>query len=250
MDSTNKKSLRDNGSFPLVSCIMPTYNRRHYVPKAIEYFMRQDYTNRELIIVDDGTDSSEELVPQCDHIRYIRLTKKQTIGSKRNLACKEARGGIIVHWDDDDWMASWRLSYQVKCLLTEKADICGLEKLLFYDPEKKQVWQYVYPKQCKQWLAGGTLCYTKSFWYKNQFPHVDEGEDTRFVWSNQSKKMLSLQDNTFYVALIHPNNTSPKRTTDSRFQSQPLDLFINLVGKDWPYYNVLNSSNYNHPHSI
>jgi len=39
------------------------------------------------------------------------------VGAKRNLACDLANGDIIVHWDDDDWMADWRLSYQVEQLM-------------------------------------------------------------------------------------------------------------------------------------
>jgi glycosyltransferase involved in cell wall biosynthesis len=47
---------------PLASCIMPTYNRRHFVPNALRYFCRQDYPHKELIIVDDGTDAVGDLV--------------------------------------------------------------------------------------------------------------------------------------------------------------------------------------------
>src|SRR5205807_10283597 len=61
---------------PLVSCIMPTYNRRPFVPQAIQYFLRQDYINKELVIVDDGTDSVSDLVPAGERIRYIRLNAK------------------------------------------------------------------------------------------------------------------------------------------------------------------------------
>jgi hypothetical protein len=38
-------------------------------------------------------------------------------GEKRNRAAAEARGEIIVHWDDDDWSARWRLRYQVEELV-------------------------------------------------------------------------------------------------------------------------------------
>ena len=42
---------------PLVSCVMPTANRRPYVAQAIRYFQRQDYPNKELVILDDGEDT-------------------------------------------------------------------------------------------------------------------------------------------------------------------------------------------------
>lgn len=82
---------------PLVSCIMPTYNRRAFIPHAIRYFLRQDYVNKELIIIDDGTDSIEDLVPESSSIRYYRLDKKITLGAKLNLACSYASGNVVVH---------------------------------------------------------------------------------------------------------------------------------------------------------
>jgi hypothetical protein len=42
---------------PLVSCIMPTANRRRFVPEAIRLFLAQDYLEKELVILDDGEDS-------------------------------------------------------------------------------------------------------------------------------------------------------------------------------------------------
>ena len=55
--------------WPLVSCIMPTYNRRHFVPRAIRSFLRQDFPHKELVIVDDGAEAVGDLVPvdpRCD----------------------------------------------------------------------------------------------------------------------------------------------------------------------------------------
>ena len=53
---------------PLVSCIMPTYNRRHFAGKAIEYFLRQDYPNKQLVIVDDGTSPSRTSCPSVTNL--------------------------------------------------------------------------------------------------------------------------------------------------------------------------------------
>jgi hypothetical protein len=58
---------------------------------------------------------------------------RQSLGLKRNLACEEAGGPIIAHWDDDDWYASHRLSYQVEALVREDADACGIATVLFYE---------------------------------------------------------------------------------------------------------------------
>lgn len=90
---------------PLVSCIMPTYNRRQFIPNAIRCFRSQDYPNKELLIVDDGTHAVSDLVPPDPQVRYLRLPSRQAIGAKRNLACEQSSGFFIAHWDDDDWHA-------------------------------------------------------------------------------------------------------------------------------------------------
>ena len=220
----------------LVSCVMPTADRRAFVPQAIGYFLAQDYPNKELLILDDGADCIADLVPDDSRIRYLRLDYKMALGAKRNLACSEARGDLIAHWDDDDWMASWRLRYQVSNLLKEQADLCGLDKLFFYEPARDEAWQYVYDRPGKFWVAGATLCYRKAFWKENPFPNINIGEDTRFVWGSRSNHMLALPDASFYVAMIHPSNTSPKQTRDSRYHTYPAPEIKNLLGEDWRFY--------------
>jgi hypothetical protein len=56
----------------------------------------------------------------------VRDGRKSLIGVKRNRLCELARGDVIVHWDDGDWMAPWRVRYQVECLSAAGADVCGL----------------------------------------------------------------------------------------------------------------------------
>jgi hypothetical protein len=221
---------------PLVSCIMPTYNRRAFVPQAIGYFSRQDYANKELIIVDDGTDAVSDLIPSDQHIHYIRLSQKTTLGAKRNIACEQARGTIIAHWDDDDWHAPHRLHYQVGALLREGTDLCGTTTLLFYDADNRYAWQYVYPSGQRMWLAGGTLCYLRAFWTGNRFANINVGEDARFVWSARSGRITKLPDSTFYVATIHSHNVSPKKTNGTYWKPYPVEEIRRLLGNDWAFY--------------
>src|SRR5690349_6969382 len=108
---------------------MPTADRRPFVGQAIRCFLAQDYPEKELVIVDDGAESVADLVPAHPDIRYFRLEKRATVGAKRNFACHETQGEILVHWDDDDWSAPWRLSYQVEQLRQAQADICGLNRV-------------------------------------------------------------------------------------------------------------------------
>jgi glycosyltransferase involved in cell wall biosynthesis len=231
---------------PLVSCIMPTFNRRAFVPRAIAYFQRQAYPHRELIIVDDGADAVGDLVPRDSRIRYVRLQRKRTTGAKRNLACGKAKGEIIANWDDDDWIAPWRLGYQVEQLTTHGADVCGLDRLYFFEPKSGKAWQYVYPNGNRPWLAGGTMCYTTAFWRRNPYPDANVGEDTRFVWSRTAKRVRALEKNYFYVAMIHPGNSSSRITSGSRWRSFSVDKVHKIIGVDLKYYKKTQQVRRNH----
>jgi glycosyltransferase involved in cell wall biosynthesis len=147
-------SAKDN--LPLVSCIMPTFNRRQFIPLAIRYFLRQDYPDKELVIIDDGTDRVADLIPADPRIRYFGLPGRASTGAKRNLACKYSTGTLIAHWDDDDWYAPWRLSYQLEQLREAHADICGLDRVFFYAFKEEKVWEYVYPPEQRAWVYGAS----------------------------------------------------------------------------------------------
>jgi glycosyltransferase involved in cell wall biosynthesis len=207
------------------------------VKQAIQYFRRQDYPNKELLILDDGPEFSAEDVPRDPRIRYLRIEGTRSLGSKRNLACELASGEIIAHWDDDDWSAPNRLSSQVRALLeTASIGLCGLRRIYFFEPHRLRAWLYEHPAGGRPWVAGGTMCYRKEFWQQLRFPDVTEGEDTRFVWSDRGSRVLQLDDPSIYAATVHSLNTSPKRTSDSRWRSWPIDAIRELLSEDWQFY--------------
>lgn len=213
---------------------MPTRNRREFVPAAIRAFLRQDYEHRELLVVDDGTDPVADLVPDDPRIRYERVPRVMRLGEKRNLACRMATGDVIAHWDDDDWSAPWRLTYQVAGLRETGSEVCGLSEVFFFDPRTGRAWRYVHPpKGARPWVAGGTLCYTKSFWLGHSFAEVNVGEDTRFVY-NGRPRIAALRDPNFYVAMIHARNTSPKRPGGSRWRKADGEAVRRMFAEDVP----------------
>ncbi len=225
---------------PLVSCLMPTTSaRRIFLPQAIRYFLRQDYPTKELLIVDDGSESVRGLVPESDLVRYVHLPSQRSLGAKRNRACELASGEILVHWDDDDWHAPHRLSYQVDHLREDGIELCGLARMWFYDPRANRLWQYVYPPGGKKWLAGGSLCFTRELWQRHPFPTVNIGEDNRFVAAVPDNQIRALEDLDFYVALIHPDNTSKKQTSGRRWQTGQSDKLQEIMGADHAFYTRL-----------
>lgn len=224
-------------TLPLISCIMPTYNRREFVPNAIRYFLRQDYESKELIIIDDGTDPVADLIPDAPRIRYFRLDRKITLGAKLNMACRYAEGSVIANWDDDDWYASNRLSYQVTSLQNEHKDVCGINHLLYYDLRDKNAYKYTYPPNRRIWLLGSSLCYTKAIWKNNPFADINVGMDGLFVWRLSAERVMALPDHTFSVHMIHNGNVSPKKTGGSWWQAYPAEKLKEMLGEDWSSYH-------------
>lgn len=229
-------------STPLVTCIMPTYNRRSFVPQAIRCFLRQDYPNLELLVVDDGTDSVADCVPASERIRYLRLNQKMTIGAKRNLAVEKARGEFIVHWDDDDWYPPSRVSTQIAALLERGADICGSSRVSFYNATTDQAWEYRYAASGAAWVAGATLAYRRSFWQRNKFPNIQVGEDSRFVWSRAVKNICDLRQPALCVATVHAGNTSRKETGGVYWHKVPSKPVRSLLGDEVHFYRAADAS--------
>ena len=221
---------------PLVSCIMPTYNRRHFVPLALRYFLRQDYRHKELVVVDDGTDCIEDLLPSDSRVKYLRLSARTVVGAKRNLACEAATGAVIVHWDDDDWAARSRLSTQIETLLGSGAMLCGARGLVYLQPHVLRAWRFDYPEDGRHWLVGSSLCYLRELWVRRPFAEVDVGEDSAFVLATPPEHVAKLADSSFQVGLLHEHNVSGKRPHPPHWRRYPLRSVRTLLGSDWQDY--------------
>jgi glycosyltransferase involved in cell wall biosynthesis len=212
---------------------MPTCDRRRFVGRALRYFLEQDYPNREMVVVDDGADCVADLIPADPRIRYVRLPERRTIGAKRNVACEQARGELVVHWDDDDWSAPRRLRYQVEMFESQDVDVSGLRAVFFCNPATGQAWRYEYPAGRRPWVHDPTFCYRRRFWEGAPFPDTSFGVDTSYLWQGPPKRVGALPDSSFYVALVHPGNTSRKNVHDAWWQPRPVEEIASLMGPEW-----------------
>lgn len=96
---------------PLVSVVIPTYNRRELVLRALESVFRQTYRPMEVIVVDDGsTDGTFEALAQASHpvkVEVLRLPTNQGPGAARNAGILRATGKYVTFLDSDDvWFAN------------------------------------------------------------------------------------------------------------------------------------------------
>lgn len=111
----------------LVSFCLPAYNRAEYLAEAIDSCLAQTYTDIEVVVVDDGsTDSTNILLDwyaaKDGRVRYVS-TKNQGIAEARNLAVSMAEGDYVAVMDSDDLCGPDRIMRQVN-ELEKGADVC------------------------------------------------------------------------------------------------------------------------------
>ena len=98
---------------PLVSVIIPTYNRAYILPKAIESVLNQTFKDLELIVVDDGsTDETPYLITQYPLI-YVKKLRKG-VAHARNTGIVKAKGDFIAFLDSDDIFVSDKIEKQLE----------------------------------------------------------------------------------------------------------------------------------------
>ncbi len=111
---------------PLVSVVIPTYQRPKFLGRAIESVLKQTYQNWELLVVDDNEPDSEarreteafmRRFESDARVRYLKHESNKGGAAARNTGIEQARGEYVAFLDDDDEWLSEKLSLQVRELL-------------------------------------------------------------------------------------------------------------------------------------
>ena len=103
---------------PKVSVILPVYNRRHLIQRAIDSVVAQTFADWELLIVDDGSTDDVEavvfpLMQNHANVRYVRHARRG-VAMTRNIGIYAALGSYITFLDSDDEYAPDHLRLRVQ----------------------------------------------------------------------------------------------------------------------------------------
>jgi glycosyltransferase involved in cell wall biosynthesis len=125
----DKDVVRKKKSF--VSVIIPTYNRGWIIKEAIDSVLAQDYTEFELIVVDDGsTDHTSDVLDSYRNVIKVFSQKNKGVSAARNRGIAEASGQFIAFLDSDDLWLSQKLSVQIEFFnQTPDVLICQTEEV-------------------------------------------------------------------------------------------------------------------------
>ncbi|MBD2242600.1 glycosyltransferase family A protein [Nostoc sp. FACHB-888] len=141
---------------PKISVIIPTYNRKHYLERAINSVLNQTYTDYELIVVDDAsTDGTKTFIAEkYPDVCCVSLSTNSGASGARNEGIHLARGSFIAFLDsDDEWLPKY-LETQIQYIENSTDNVivfCGcIHQMLDGKIEKFS---------CQPWLAYPDLTY-------------------------------------------------------------------------------------------
>jgi GT2 family glycosyltransferase len=105
---------------PLVSVVIPTYNRAYCLRRTIDSVLVQTHSQLEVLVVDDGsTDQTESLVESMGasdaRVLYVRQ-HNSGVAAARNHGLRRARGDFVALLDSDDVYQPWKLELAVACM--------------------------------------------------------------------------------------------------------------------------------------
>jgi len=128
---------------PLVSIIIPTYNRAHLIGETLDSVLAQTYTNWECIVVDDGsTDNTATLLAEYsakdNRFQYHHRPSDRPKGANacRNYGFELSKGEYVNWFDDDDLMHHDKLLIQVSALENSDFNFSVCQTLIFENSVK------------------------------------------------------------------------------------------------------------------
>ncbi len=111
---------------PLISVIIPTYNRVAFLARAVESVLGQSFADFELLVVDDGsTDETNSVLAQFSDTRLkILRQENKGVSAARNVGLRAAKGDFFALLDSDDFWEKEKLGRQIAFMKESGFHIC------------------------------------------------------------------------------------------------------------------------------
>ena len=197
---------------PEVSLCMITYNRRKFMK-----LFKLNYDNMlypkdklEIIIVDDGTEIIEDLLPKEANIKYYKLDERKSIGYKRNECVKLSTKDIIAFIDDDDYYPANSLITRVGHLMKSKKQCVFCSTLGCFHIYKYSSIINVSPinMPLEKKVSEATLTFKKVFWLNGKFNKDSMGNEGEDFIKDRIHLCKEINWEGIIVSLLHTYNTS------------------------------------------
>ena len=173
-----------------ITCVMPVYNCAKIVEIGIRSVLSQDYPDWELIVIDDSTDETPDVVERLcgddERVRHIRFKRWMSLMRKRDIGVAAGSGRWIAQFDADDYQPPCRLTVQSAAVDDDETmAVCHIPFVHFAAPfsSDEYVWQLVKNKHPLQLACGSTFFFSRELWHRIGGHDIDRkrGGDLRFA---------------------------------------------------------------------
>ena len=166
-----------------------TQPRRRFLSQALKYFLRQTYSPKELIVVDDPGEPAFDEIHPAPEIHYLQAKAPLTLGGKLNLGIQGARGPIIQKLDDDDYYHPEFLCATVGALLARNQPnsiVAFTSYLVLIAATGELKWRSTGSTGV---FAGPTFCFFRELWQRCPFRDVSLAEDQLFLKDHEPARI-------------------------------------------------------------
>jgi len=198
---------------PSVVIIVPTYNRRSFIPNMLYTFKNQSYPSEKLtmLIADDGSDSVEDLLKDVPQIIYKRFDEKIPLSTKRNWLNDNVEGDIIICWDDDDYYSLNYVKHVVGKLNSNKCIMAGSSTTYQYYPDTGKI--YSTPFFGPNHTCNGMTSYKKEYLKTHRYEDGKSWAEEKGFMNNYDTKVVQLNKFGINIVVNHSTNTYDRIST-------------------------------------
>lgn len=127
-------------SKPMVSVVIPTYNRAHCINEAIDSVLAQSFDNYEMVVVDDGSsDSTAEVLRSYESFAKVLRQTNGGVSAARNTGIRASIGEWIAFLDSDDTWEPDKLKTQVEDLRSNRTAVAHAVDALIGNPLARSI---------------------------------------------------------------------------------------------------------------
>jgi len=202
--------------YPFVSVIVPSYNRRHFLPYLLYIYQYQDYPadRRELVILDDSPQSSQDLVDQLlgehsgENVRYIFSPERLYLGQKRNMLNKLAKGEYLLCMDDDDYYPPDKISYTLREMQKTRALFSASGQIYIWYSHLDKI--YKTSSLGPYYALNGTFAYHRDFLKNHLYDDKAMIAEEHVFLKGFTEQVLQIAAEKSILCISHSNNTYDK----------------------------------------
>lgn len=232
----NIKKVKDKE--PLVSILMPIYNYGNRINQTLNSVFNQDYTNFEIILVDDG--STDEFVKmklkQLENVEKIKVVYKENGGpsSARNEAFRHSKGEYILPLDSDDMILDGYIRSCVN-ILTKNKDISPVYCDTHHVGQTQGV--ETRPEWSKERLLQGPFIVNCSMFHRESFEKVNGYDEEMIGWEDYDMWIRMMKEGyvgkripkPLFVYFHHENDG----TVSTEANKNHMELYQRIITKNF-----------------